>query len=50
MNVFNANEYYKYILPGVNDANTDDKGGYILKIDNTDGIVKRRTEAYYYCL
>lgn len=46
--VFNANEYYKYILPSVSPS---EGGGYVSGQDGTDSSLQYSTESgYFYCL
>jgi hypothetical protein len=44
INVMNANQYYKYILPSVKDAN----GGFL--VSKNGQAVTDYTDAYFYCL
>lgn len=44
INVMNANQYYKYILPSVKDTN----GGYL--VSKNGQVITDYTDAYFYCL
>jgi hypothetical protein len=47
ISVFNANQYYKYILPGMR---TVSNGGYVSGIDKLNNPEKSYSSSYYYCL
>ena len=46
INVFNASQYYKYILPGMRTPS----GGYVSGVDKLNNPEKSYSSSYYYCL
>lgn len=49
INMFNANQHYKYILPSMEQDNGI-QGGYVTGIDEKGLPVYKKTSAYFYCL